>query len=290
MPRKLLILLSATVVASTAVAVLALLNGEKKVIQSHDSYVLNLRSDSVVPAAEPVFLDFDIRNQNNEILKEFNVVQKSKMHLLIVRKDRTNFQHEHPVFDESTGLFRQASLTFPADGEYRTFAAFTPSNSQIGPDGTKLPVTLYQDVQAGDMKRYTTQPIGKDRLMSNANGFETGLFISPDDDSPDIVGDTFYSEELSTILIYINKDGQEYDLQADFDGLDHMVALGPKLEFIQARALKQDSVNKQGLIAFEVSFPDPGQYKIYLSTQLDNQANIFDYNLTVLAGVGEQND
>jgi hypothetical protein len=59
-----------------------------------------------------------------------------------------------------------------------------------------------------------------------------------------------------------------------------MVVLGPNLEFIHAHSMNEDASNQIGLISFQVTFPDPGQYKIYLQTQADGQVTTTDYNFT----------
>ena len=292
--KTLALLLALAISVGAAIGATALRNdkNDKKenVVQNQGSYTLNLQSGPTFPARQVTPLTFDIRTRNNNILKDFDIVHEKRMHLIIVRKDRSNFQHTHPVFDENSGVFELSPFIFPTEGEYRIFADFTPSSAQKGTDGTKLPVTIYQDVRVGAMDRYKPQLLGKDRLKSISNGFETGFFISADDDSSDTVGDTFYSGQSSVIVIYIDKNGQPYNnLQTYLGALGHMVVLGPKLEFIHAHPVNQDINNQQGLIGFEINFPDPGQYKVYLQTKANNRVSTFDYNLTVLAGSADQN-
>ncbi len=258
------------------------MSGSSLVAQSHPTYSLNLMSGKSYLAAKPVLLHYAIQDQTGKILKDFDVVQEKKMHLIVVRKDRTNFQHVHPTFDEATGMFMIKPFTFPTDGNYRVYADFTPSNSQMGPDGMKLPATPYQDVKVGDMSKYTPESLGDDKLESNANGLDTSIFFPPPDDSPGVADTSFYAGQDSNIAISINKNGQPYkNLQTYLGALGHMVVLGPNLEFIHSHPQTVDVNTQGGVIVFAVNFPDAGQYKLYLQTQADNQVNTTDYTLSI---------
>lgn len=259
---------------------------DHSVIQSHRTYSLNLMQGMAYQPNQSSELMFDIRDENNKVLKDFDTVHEKQMHLIVVRKDRAYFQHVHPNFDKNSGMFAITGFKFPTDGEYRVFADFTPTSSQMGPDGMKLAVTSYQDVKVGSGK-YTKQPLGANRLTSDVNGYQSGFFLAPDDDSAGggLLGDTFYAGQESTLGIYINKDGQPVkNLQTYLGALGHMVVLGPNLEFVHAHPQTTDVNDQSGLIIFTLNFPVEGQYKLYLQTQVDGEVTTHDYNLTVNPG------
>jgi hypothetical protein len=54
--------------------------------------------------------------------------------------------------------------------------------------------------------------------------------------------------------------------------------------------MTEDVNNQTGLIIFGVTFPDPGQYKIYLQTRADGQVNTTDYNYTILPNPSNQSN
>lgn len=291
--RKLLIVVAAVIVLLGAAAgVVALRDSDKKDMggmdmggastQSQPTYSLNLMSGKSYMAAKPTMLHYAIQDQDGKTLKDFDVVHEKKMHLIVVRKDRTNFQHVHPTLDEANGTFMIEPFTFPTDGDYRVYADFTSSNAQKDEMGMKLAVTPSQDVQVGDTSKYTPQALGDDKLASNSNGFETSIFFPPPDDSPGVADTSFYAGKDSNIAISINKNGQPYkNLQTYLGALGHMVVLGPNLEFIHAHPQTVDVNTQGGVIVFAVKFPDAGQYKLYLQTQADNQVNTTDYTLSV---------
>lgn len=281
--KWLVILIATLLVGAAGLVIFSLRNSkDRPPTQSHPTYSLNLASGTDYPVSQTTQISFDIRDQSKSVLKDFDVVHEKQMHLIVVRKDRTNFQHVHPNFDESSGTFSLGGLTFPTDGDYRIFADFTPTNAQKDEMGRKHAATPYQDVRVGDLSKYTPQPLGSDRLTSSANDFETGFFITRDDDSPEMLGATFYPAQNSLISIYVNKNGQVFNnLQPYLGALGHMVVLGPDLEFIHAHPSDQDIANQSGLVLFNVNFPYAGQYKLFLQFQTDNQVITTDYTVTV---------
>ena len=247
------------------------------------NYSVDMKSGTTYPVAQPATLEYAIKNQDSKVQKDFDVVHEKKMHLIVVRKDRTNFQHVHPALDEANGVFKLESFRFPTDGDYRVFADFTPADAKKDAMGMKEAVTPYQDVKVGDTSKYTPRPIGEEKLASSASGFDTALFFPASDDSAGgTINKSFTAGNESTVPIEINKGGQPYlSLQTYLGALGHMVVLGPNLEFIHGHPQTADTNNQSGLISFSTTFPDPGQYKLYLQFQADNQVITTDYTLAV---------
>lgn len=250
----------------------------KSPIQSHPTYSINLMSGTNYPAQSPTMLRFVIQDQTGKVLKEFDTVYEKKLHLIVVRKDRTNFQHVHPTLDQSSGMFMLQGFSFPTNGQYRVFTDFTPSNAQKGPDGMKLSATPFKDVSVGDVSKYSPQPLGSGKTTSDVAGFNTSLMLLSDDSA----GATYTTGVPLLLGININQNGAPYkNLQTYLGALGHMVVLGPNLEYIHAHAMSEDVATQNGLITFQVTFPDPGQYKLYLQTQANNQVNTTDYTVAV---------
>lgn len=246
------------------------MNHGQHVVQSHRTYSLNLMDGITYQANQSSELMFDIRDENNNVLKDFDIVHDKPLHLIIVRKDRTNFQHPHPTFDKATGMFTLKDFTFPTDGEYRVFADFTATSAQMGPDGMKLPATPYKDIKVGS-GTYTAQQITTDKLKSDADGFTTETTPTT----------ALYAKNETSLAVDIKKDSQPYKNLGEYLGaLGHMVVLGPNLEFVHAHALTEDVAHQNGLIYFKVIFPKPGMYKAYLQTQAGGKVSTFDYDLT----------
>jgi hypothetical protein len=130
--------------------------------QSHRSYQLEVTSDIAnIQPNQPTTITYRIKNDKGDILKNYAVTHEKIMHFITVRKDLQRFQHLHPEFNESTGEF-SVQITFPTDGTYRIFPDFTPGEENF----MKLPVTLNQDINVGDIGKSTPQPVAADSKPS----------------------------------------------------------------------------------------------------------------------------
>ena len=248
-------------------------------VQSHRTYSLKALGDAQYQPNKPVEYRFQITDERGQILKDFDVVHEKQMHFITVRKDGTNFQHLHPAFDKDNGTFTLKDLSLPTDGEYRLFADFTPSDAQMGPDGTKLPATPYADIKVGDLSKYKPETYGEQRFKSSSNGFDINVFLAPHD--PSDLG--LVAGTSSSFAVSVYKDGKEYrSLENYLGSKGHMVVFGPDLEFIHAHT-QNDDVPDSFIITFNVHFPKAGTYKAFLQTQAEGKVNTTDYVLKVQA-------
>ncbi len=255
--------------------------------QKQSAYKLKLittpSANSTYPINQPIKLSFDIRDQNNNVIKNFATYQEGKMHFIVIRKDRMSFQDFHPSLDETNGVFTLRSLTFPSDGQYRLFADFTPLGAKEDPAGQPEAETPYKDIQVGNLSKYTPEALGQDVLSSTVNGM-TANFVHSGANTTGPNNETFYAGQQSDLNISITKDGQAFTgLQSYLGSLGHLVIFGPNLELIDADSKVINNNKQTGNISFSATFPVSGQYKLYLLTQVNSQVKTFDFNLTVQA-------
>ncbi|MDA0182417.1 hypothetical protein OJ997_19065 [Solirubrobacter phytolaccae] len=92
-------------------------------------------------------LVFTIRGEDGEAVRDFEVEHERRMHLIVVRRDGTGFQHLHPELG-ADGAWR-TPLTLPEPGAYRVFADFNH-------DGTSY--TLAADVTVDGAATYRSFP------------------------------------------------------------------------------------------------------------------------------------
>ncbi|HVF79164.1 MAG TPA: hypothetical protein VNA28_12780 [Solirubrobacteraceae bacterium] len=78
--------------------------------------------DTTLTAGRPSRLDFAILDERGERLRDFEVEQSRRMHLIVVRRDLRGFQHLHPR-EVATGAWT-VTLTLPDAGVYHAFADF----------------------------------------------------------------------------------------------------------------------------------------------------------------------
>lgn len=252
--------------------------GNKKPIQSHRSYCLKPTSQqSNYTPKQPVTYSFTIIDDRGNILKEFDTVHEKIMHVIIVRKDLAEFQHIHPDFNSQTGEFTLSALTFPSDGNYRLFADFTPTSSQIRPDNMKLPVTLSSDISVGNTAHYIPQALGSSENKKTVDGYSVTLTTSP---AP------IKNNEETHLAFMIEKDGKPVtNLEPYLGALGHSVILSEgNLDFIHAHAMNEATATQNGTITFVTTFPKAGKYKAFTQFQHEGKVVTTDFVIEVTEG------
>lgn len=249
-------------------------------IQSHRSYCIksNASQVSFAPNA-PTSFTYSIIDDQGNTLKRLDTVHEKQMHFIVVRKDLANFQHVHPEFDPTTGEFTLSDFTLPTDGEYRLFADFTPTASQMGPNGDKLPVTISQDVRVGNIASYKPQPIGTTERSKTFDGYQITLIPS----SASVVSGTDIGFDFE-----IKKDGKLVtNLEKYLGALGHTVVLREgDLQFIHAHALQKPADPQTGKVNFAIAFPEAGNYKLF--SQFQHEGKIITSNFIVNVAQGQE--
>lgn len=241
--------------------------GHQPVAQGQRSYEPEITSDTKdIKPNQPIKFKFKIKNDKGEVLKNYEVAHEKIMHFIVVRKDLQNFQHLHPEFNESTGEFT-VNITFPTDGPYRVFPDFTPA--QDNPQ--KLPVTVFHDMDVGDMSKYKAQLVVPDTSLKKTVGEYQITYDFP--------AEVIMRNETNYGLA-IEKNGQPVtDLQTYLGALGHSVILKEKtLEFIHTHAGEADTGPR---LKFSTTFPESGVYKIFTQFQYMNKVNTVDYTIKV---------
>lgn len=220
---------------------------------------------------------FTILDSNDQPIKNFDTVHEKMMHVIVVRKDLTDFQHIHPTFDQQTGVWTLDSLSFPNNGPYRIFADFTPSDAKPDSNGAKTPITVYEDVLVGDQSKYQAQKIG-DTTDSKTFG-DYGVLLQT---KPMIV-----SAGATTTLEYLFMDTKKAGDQAvtDFEpylgSIGHAIVLSENLDFIHAHAMDDPVLNKRGIVDFMFTPAKQGKYKIFAQFKRQGQVFTTDFVLPV---------
>lgn len=81
-----------------------------------------------VQAGTPATMVFTVKDKQNSVVKDLQIVHEKPMHLLIVSKDLAEFYHVHPE-PSADGSYR-VQHTFPNGGDYKLYADFTPANAK----------------------------------------------------------------------------------------------------------------------------------------------------------------
>jgi len=220
---------------------------------------------------------FVVLDSNNQPIKDFDTVHEKMMHVIVVRKDLTDFQHIHPTFDKQTGVWTLENLSLPNNGPYRIFADFTPSDAKPDSNGVKNPITIYEDVLVGDQSKYQAQKIGDTTPSKTFGNYEVLLQTKP----------MVVAAGASTTLEYLFLDSKKTGDQAitDFEpylgSIGHAIVLSENLDFIHAHAMDDPKLNQQGIVDFMFTPQKQGKYKVFAQFKRQGQVFTTDFVLPV---------
>lgn len=213
---------------------------------------------STVRAGEPAELTLRIfsRQAPNTPVKQFERVHEQLMHLVIVSRDLSSFNHLHPNFDPAMGTFR-IRHTFPAGGEYRLFADVTPKDAGMQVLLSPLKVEGAPATTAAS----TLQP--SNPLQAEAGGVT--ISIRPKEGPLKPRAD-------QTLTATYTANGQPVtDFQPWLGALSHLVLIHEDAEtFVHSHP--QEEVPAAGqprpsTLNFYARFPKPGLYKGWVQFQ-----------------------
>jgi hypothetical protein len=198
-----------------------------------EGFALHPVADTATAGHETTYR-FRIEDEDGPI-SDFDIEHTRPMHLIVVRRDFTGFQHLHPEMT-ADGTWETA-LTVPDPGAYRVFADFVV-------DGGKH--TLGTDLfVAGD---FQPQPLPHPTDEADAgDGYSVQL------DGHPVAG------EESELEFVVRHDGTILDDVPEYLGArGHLVALRDgDLAYLHVHA-------DEDRLRFEATFPTPGEYRLYL--------------------------
>ncbi|MGW6929398.1 hypothetical protein ACWGE0_04975 [Lentzea sp. NPDC054927] len=196
-------------------------------------------------------LGFHIAGPDGKPVTKFAVEHEKRLHLIVARRDGSNFRHVHPEM-AANGMW-SVPLQLQEAGSYRVFADFRPEG------GAKT--TLGADVEvAGDYRP---------RTYLNSSTFEVdGYEVS--------LNGELTAGKASTVTINISKNGRPVaDLQNYLGAKGHLVALrSADLAYLHVHPEESAEVK------FAVEVPTAGTYRLFLDFQHDNKVRTAEFTLT----------
>lgn len=203
-------------------------------------------ADTTATAGRTERLAFSVVDDKGDVVREFDVAHERRMHLIVVRRDLTGFQHLHPVQAGDGTWATPVKLGVP--GSYRVFADFTRSGKAV---------TLAADLQAsGDAD---LRPLPAVRRSAEAGG---GLAVKRAGALDSEAG------HPATLAFTATSGGAAAALQPYLGAGGHLVALREgDLAFLHVHPTDDPAGWAAGRVAFETHFPTPGRYRLFLQVQ-----------------------
>ncbi|MER7459489.1 hypothetical protein [Micromonospora sp. NPDC126480] len=210
-------------------------------------------------AGRPAELRFQIRDAQRRPVTRFAVVHDKPMHVIVVRRDLTGYQHLHPTM-AADGTW-SVPLTLPRPGVWRAYADFTA----LADDGRQTAVTLGTDlVAAGD---YQPRALPAAATATTVDGFAVDYQGNP-------------QAGLSVPLTFrIGTDGGTAPLERYLGAYGHLVALREgDLGYLHVHP-EPDLVD--GTVRFWLTVPGSGRYRLYLDFQVAGVVRTAEFTVDV---------
>ncbi|MEW9668059.1 hypothetical protein [Ammoniphilus sp. 3BR4] len=207
-------------------------------------------------------ISIQVQDNTGKPIEEFEISHEKKMHLIVVNKDLSFFNHIHPEYAEK-GVFK-ITTQFPAGGDYKLIADFIPKGAEAKTESQWIKV-------AGDTpspkplepeKNLTKTVEGKEVTLSFDNlqaGKEVAMTFT--------IKDAATKEPITNLQPYLGAIGHVVILSADAEKYIHNHPL-------EERATGPDA-------KFETSFPTGGIYKIWGQFQHENKLFVVPFVVQV---------
>jgi hypothetical protein len=190
-----------------------------------------------LPRGRRTTLRFAITDAGGAVVRDLDVTHEKRMHLIVVRRDLTGFQHLHPT-QGADGRWSVA-VTLPGAGSYRMLADFARHGEAH---------TLGADLRVDGGARLAALPAATDHVRTD--GYDVRL-----------------AGEGGDLRFAITRGGAPVRTQPYLGAAGHLVALREgDLAFLHVHPEGDD-------VAFATEFPSPGRYRLFLQFRHDGEVH-----------------
>ncbi|MFY1704488.1 hypothetical protein ACN28G_22635 [Micromonospora sp. WMMA1923] len=213
-----------------------------------------------LPAGQAGELRFQVHDGQRKPVTRFAVVHDKPLHLIVVRRDLSGYQHLHPTMAPDGTWSIPLTLTQP--GVWRMYADFTA----VADDGLQTAVTLGVDLTAPG--QYAPVPLPAPAQQTIADGFTVSYQGEP---KPGVAVPLVFTIE--------GADGAVPTLERYLGAYGHLVALrSGDLGYLHVHPEPELDA---GAVKFWVTAPGPGSYRLYLDFQVAGEVRTAEFTLTV---------
>jgi hypothetical protein len=225
---------------------------------SKDGYTLDLHTATAQPGKARL-VEFTVTGPDGDPVTDYQVEHAKELHLIVVRRDFTGFQHVHPQRDAD------ATWSVPVDlrpGQWRVFADFTPAGGEGLTLGADLSVAGQVDETPATGQTRTAQVDGYTVTLAGT--------LAPGTDS-------------QLTLAVSRNDKPVTDLEPYLGAYGHLVALREgDLAYLHVHpdGAPGDGRTEPGpKVVFYAAVPSDGGYHLYLDFKHDGVVRTAAFNL-----------
>ncbi|EFC84589.1 hypothetical protein [Parafrankia sp. EUN1f] len=240
------------------------------------------------PAGRSSAYKFRILGADGRPVTAFTRAHDADLHLIVVRRDLTGYQHLHPTRD-AAGTW-SVPLRLAAAGVYRVFVDFVPASTGTGSHtGATNGITLGADLTvAGDLRPAVLPELT--RNVTLAGGYSVTMQGRVE------------SGESSTLAFTVAHNGRPVtDLETYLGALGHLVVIRQgDLAYLHVHPGDGGSENdgdghvhadgataaadESPELSFATRFPSAGSYRLYLDFKHGGQVRTAEITMDVAAG------
>jgi hypothetical protein len=201
---------------------------------------------------------FRILDADGEAVTDFETEHEREMHLIVVRRDLTGYQHLHPRMT-ADGTW-SVDMKLPEPGVYRVYADFDRG------DG---PVTLATDLTvAGD---YSPRELPEPATVAEADGYRVEL-----------------AEDGAEASFTVTRDGRPVDdIEPYLGARGHLVVLREgDLAYLHVHPEDEAVAGRE--IRFGVEYPSAGHYRMFLQFKHEGRIHTAAFTKETEDGDDEQ--
>ena len=228
---------------------------------SQDGYTL-VPSTTFFQPGKQESLKFAIQGPDGKPITAYQETHEKDLHLIVVRRDMSGFDHVHPTRDPS-GTW-SIPFTFGAGGTWRMFADFQPA-------GLGKTLTLGTDLNVSGL--YIPVPLNEPSSVTSVDGYDVTLAGQP------VAG------KESELTFSISKGGKPVtDLQPYLGAFGHLVSLrSGDLAYLHTHPTESAEVGMKGgpEIRFGTTFPTASTYSLFLDFQHAGKVHTAEFTVTV---------
>jgi hypothetical protein len=212
---------------------------------------------SELPRAERTELAFRVIGPDGAAVTDFDVEHDRRMHLIVVRRDLTGFQHLHPRMDPDGTWSTPISLQ--EAGAYRVFADFTRDGEDT---------TLGADLLVNGEAEYVDLPRESASAITGT-GYSVRLHSG-----------TSVAGAEDELAFTVERDGEPVDVEPYLGADGHLVALREgDLGFLHVHPVEGGAPGEP--IRFMTEFPTQGRYRLYLQFKHEGVVRTAEFTVEV---------
>jgi hypothetical protein len=188
---------------------------------------------------KPFDLAFRVVDRRGRTVRDFDVEHTKRMHLIVVRRDMTGFQHLHPT--QSADGTWSVPVTLREAGSYRVFADFSVNGK---------PHTLADEIAVDGSVRSHPLPAPAESVSVD------GLRVT-------LTEGAAKAGSESALAFAVTRDGKPVAVEDYLGAKGHLVALRQgDLAFLHVHP-------DEDRLTFMATFPTAGRYRLFLQFKVD---------------------